>query len=40
MNLISTIRKRAKMNQPKIIFFDIDDTLYRKSTDTLRPSVL
>ena len=28
------------MNQPKIIFFDIDDTLYRKSTDTLRPSVL
>ena len=28
------------MNPPKIIFFDIDDTLYRKSTDTLRPSVL
>ncbi|MCF7522145.1 Cof-type HAD-IIB family hydrolase [Neisseria sp. ZJ106] len=25
---------------PKIIFFDIDDTLYRKYTDTLRPSVL
>ena len=27
------------MNTPKIIFFDIDDTLYRKYTDTLRPSV-
>ncbi|SUA36624.1 HAD hydrolase [Neisseria zoodegmatis] len=27
------------MNNPKIIFFDIDDTLYRKYTDTLRPSV-
>jgi len=24
---------------PKIVFFDIDDTLYRKYTDTLRPSV-
>ena len=27
------------MNNPAIIFFDIDDTLYRKYTDTLRPSV-
>lgn len=27
------------MNNPEIIFFDIDDTLYRKYTDTLRPSV-
>ena len=27
------------MKKPKIIFFDIDDTLYRKYTDTLRPSV-
>ena len=27
------------MSTPKIIFFDIDDTLYRKYTDTLRPSV-
>ncbi|WP_373761869.1 HAD hydrolase family protein, partial [Neisseria dentiae] len=27
------------MQTPKIIFFDIDDTLYRKYTDTLRPSV-
>lgn len=27
------------MKNPKIIFFDIDDTLYRKYTDTLRPSV-
>lgn len=27
------------MHQPKIVFFDIDDTLYRKYTDTLRPSV-
>ncbi|MBF0803585.1 MULTISPECIES: Cof-type HAD-IIB family hydrolase [unclassified Neisseria] len=27
------------MKTPKIIFFDIDDTLYRKYTDTLRPSV-
>lgn len=27
------------MQNPKIIFFDIDDTLYRKNTDTLRPSV-
>lgn len=27
------------MNQPKIVFFDIDDTLYRKYTDTLRVSV-
>lgn len=27
------------MNIPKIVFFDIDDTLYRKYTDTLRPSV-
>lgn len=27
------------MQNPKIIFFDIDDTLYRKYTDTLRPSV-
>ncbi|UOO81266.1 Cof-type HAD-IIB family hydrolase [Uruburuella testudinis] len=27
------------MHNPKIIFFDIDDTLYRKHTDTLRPSV-
>ena len=24
---------------PKIVFFDIDDTIYRKYTDTLRPSV-
>lgn len=28
------------MQNPKIVFFDIDDTLYRKVTDTLRPSVL
>ncbi len=28
------------MKNPKIVFFDIDDTLYRKYTDTLRPSVL
>lgn len=28
------------MQQPKIVFFDIDDTLYRKYTDTLRPSVI
>lgn len=27
------------MQNPKIVFFDIDDTLYRKYTDTLRPSV-
>ncbi len=27
------------MHNPKIIFFDIDDTLYRKETDTMRPSV-
>ena len=27
------------MHTTKIIFFDIDDTLYRKYTDTLRPSV-
>lgn len=27
------------MMNPKIVFFDIDDTLYRKYTDTLRPSV-
>lgn len=27
------------MRNPKIIFFDIDDTIYRKYTDTLRPSV-
>lgn len=27
------------MQNPKIVFFDIDDTLYRKHTDTLRPSV-
>ncbi|MFV2028847.1 Cof-type HAD-IIB family hydrolase [Neisseria sp. S1] len=27
------------MRTPKIVFFDIDDTLYRKQTDTLRPSV-
>ncbi|ASK27787.1 Cof-type HAD-IIB family hydrolase [Neisseria chenwenguii] len=27
------------MKNPKIVFFDIDDTLYRKYTDTLRPSV-
>lgn len=27
------------MHAPKIVFFDIDDTLYRKYTDTLRPSV-
>ena len=27
------------MHTPKIVFFDIDDTLYRKYTDTLRPSV-
>lgn len=26
-------------NPPKIVFFDIDDTLYRKYTDTLRTSV-
>ncbi|WP_373741510.1 Cof-type HAD-IIB family hydrolase [Neisseria sp.] len=33
-------RKRTMHNpKPKIIFFDIDDTLYRKYTDTLRPSV-
>lgn len=24
---------------PKMVFFDIDDTVYRKDTDTLRPSV-
>lgn len=24
---------------PKIVFFDIDDTIYQKTTDTLRPSV-
>lgn len=28
------------MKTPKIVFFDIDDTLYRKQTDTLRPSVV
>lgn len=28
------------MNNPEIIFFDIDDTLYQKYTDTLRPSVV
>lgn len=28
------------MNLPKIVFFDIDETIYRKSTDTLRPSVM
>ncbi|MDO5640236.1 MAG: Cof-type HAD-IIB family hydrolase [Neisseria sp.] len=27
------------MQNPKIVFFDIDDTLYRKTTDTLRPSI-
>lgn len=27
------------MQNPKIVFFDIDDTIYRKYTDTLRPSV-
>ena len=27
------------MKNPKIVFFDIDDTLYRKETDVLRPSV-
>ncbi|STZ75842.1 Cof-type HAD-IIB family hydrolase [Bergeriella denitrificans] len=27
------------MFTPKIIFFDIDDTLYRKESDTVRPSV-
>ncbi|PSJ80705.1 Cof-type HAD-IIB family hydrolase [Neisseria iguanae] len=27
------------MKNPKIIFFDIDNTIYRKYTDTLRPSV-
>lgn len=32
-------RNRHPMPNPKIIFFDIDDTIYRKYTDTLRPSV-
>lgn len=27
------------MQNPKIVFFDIDDTIYRKYTDTLRPSI-
>ena len=27
------------MKNPKIVFFDIDDTLYRKETDVLRPCV-
>ena len=27
------------MHNPQIVFFDIDDTLYRKETDVLRPSV-
>lgn len=31
--------QKAIMHNPKIIFFDIDDTLYRKTTDTLRPSI-
>lgn len=30
---------KAAAMTPKIVFFDIDDTLYRKYTDTLRPSV-
>lgn len=34
-----TYLKRNAMQTPKIVFFDIDDTLYRKYTDILRPSV-